>query len=327
MNLIKLIRIFYYFYAFELNFCLNYSIMEKKGFLNPILYFFILFYSVSTSSIAQSKMILVEGGVFMMGRDATKDKTNSMEFKDELPRHKVKLNSFYIGKYEVTVKEYKTFLKGKGKKMPSAPSVTWLEEHPDTKIYYPLSKTQWWGWKDNYPMQNINWYDALEYCNWLSAKEGLQKCYKINESQTTCDFSKNGYRLPTEAEWEYAARGGKKSKGYIYAGGNNPNLVAWYDESSALKGPSAVGKKQANELGLYDMSGNVWEWCWDTYAGNYYSYSPTDNPKGAASSFYRVVRGGSWHYRSELARLPGRDGPKPGFSSYNHGFRVARTKK
>jgi len=300
--------------------------MRKKGFYNPILYIFVLIFSISLNSNAQTNMILVEGGTFMMGRDASKDKINSMEFKDELPRHEVNLNSFYMGKYEVTVKEYKAFFKAKGKKMPLQPDSAWFAEHPDTKIYYPLSKTQWWGWKDAFPMQNISWYDALEYCNWLSTKEGLQKCYNIKGESTTCDFSKNGYRLPTEAEWEYAARGGQKSKGYIYAGGDNPNPVAWYDESSALKGPAKVGTKSPNELGIYDLSGNVWEWCWDCYSGNYYANSPKDNPKGPAHTIYRVVRGGSWHYRAELARTPDRDGPIPGFTSFNHGFRVIKNK-
>ena len=300
--------------------------MRKKGFFNPILYFFVLIFSISINSNAQNSMILVEGGTFMMGRDVSKDKTNSMEFKDELPRHEVNLNSFYIGKYEVTVKEYKLFVKAKGKKMPLQPDSAWFAEHPDTKIYYPLSKSQWWGWKDSYPMQNISWYDAIEYCNWLSTKDGLQKCYNIKGESTTCDFSKNGYRLPTEAEWEYAARGGQKSKGYIYAGGDTPNLVAWYDESSALKSPAKVGTKSPNELGIYDLSGNVWEWCWDFYSGNYYANSPKDNPKGSAHTIYRVVRGGSWHYRVELARTPDRDGPIPGFTSFNHGFRVVKNK-
>ncbi|RLD75530.1 MAG: hypothetical protein DRJ10_15110 [Bacteroidetes bacterium] len=300
--------------------------MRKKDFRNSILYLIVLFLSVGINSNAQTSMILVEGGTYKMGRDASKDKTKAMEFNDELPRHEVKLNSFYIGKYEVTVKEYKTYVAAKGKKMPQQPSAKWFEGHPDTKIYYPLSKTQWWGWKDGHPMQNVSWYDAVEYCNWLSTKEGLQKCYKINGAQTTCDFSKNGYRLPTEAEWEYAARGGQKSKGYIYAGSNNPSEVAWYDETTSLKSPFKVGTKKPNELGIYDMSGNVWEWCWDFYAGNYYSYSPKENPKGAAATIYRVTRGSSWHYRDALARVSDRDGPIPGFTSFNHGFRVVKNK-
>ncbi len=300
--------------------------MRKKGFYNPILYLFVLIFSISLNSNAQTNMILVEGGTFMMGRDASKDKTNSMEFKDELPRHEINLNSFYIGKYEVTVKEYKVFVNAKGKKMPKQPGAKWFEGHPDTKIYYPLSKTQWWGWKDEHPIQNVSWYDAVEYCNWLSTKESLQKCYNIQGEKTTCDFSKNGYRLPTEAEWEYAARGGQKSKGYIYAGSDNLTEVAWFDETTSLKSPAKVGTKKPNELGIYDLSGNVWEWCWDFYAGNYYSYSPKDNPKGAAHTIYRVTRGGSWHYRDALARIPDRDGPMPGFTSFNHGFRVVKNK-
>ncbi len=300
--------------------------MRNKSFHNRILYLFIGLFAFNLGLLAQPEMILVEGGTFKMGRDSKKEKINSIEFADELPQHEVSLNSFYIGKYEVTVGEYKEFCKATGKKMPNAPDSTWFAEHPDTKIYYPLSKTQWWGWKDYYPMQNISWYDAVEYCNWLSEKNGLQKCYVINGETTTCDFSKNGYRLPTEAEWEYAARGGQKSKGYIYAGSDNPDEVAWYDETSKLKGPAKVGTKKPNELGIYDMSGNVWEWCWDFYNSRYYANSPKDNPKGPGPTIYRVSRGGSWHYRDQLARIADRDGPRPGFTSFNHGFRVVRNK-
>ena len=284
----------------------------------------ILFSGFSIHSFAQTEMVFVESGTFEMGR-ADNDIVKGNEFNDELPKHTVTLNSFYIGKYEVTVADYKKFVAATDKTMPMPPDSSWFAEHPDTKIYYPLSVNQWWGWKDAHPMQNANWYDAVEYCNWLSVQEGLEPCYTIDSENTVCDFSKNGYRLPTEAEWEFAARGGNKSQHYIYSGSNNIDEVAWYDGSSGLRGPSPVGTKKPNELGIYDMSGNVWEWCNDYYAGNFYTYTNSDNPTGAAQNIYRSLRGGSWHYRRLLARIADRDGPYPAFTNFNYGFRIARS--
>ena len=300
--------------------------MRKLIYTQKTIFIIVLSFLFSFNLSAQPKMVPVEGGTFMMGRDSKKDPIRGMEFSNEIPRHKVIVNSFMIGKYEISVKEYKEFAKATSKRMPSSPDSSWFAEHPDTKLYYPLSKRQWWGWKDYYPMQNVSWYDAVEYCNWLSQKQGLEKCYKIDGENTICDFSKNGYRLPTEAEWEYAARGGKKSKGYNYSGSNDPKSVAWYDESTGLKGPMKIGTKKPNELGIYDMSGNVWEWCFDFYSSKYYAVSPKDNPKGSGRTIYRVIRGGSWHYRAELARNADRDSPRPGYTNFNYGFRIVKNK-
>ncbi len=300
--------------------------MKNKNFHKTLTTSMLIVLSYFTV-FAQADMILVEGGKFMMGRNSSVDKTDGVEFKNELPRHKVKVNSFYIGKYEVTVKEYKQFVNATGKRMPASPDSAWFAEHPDTKIFYPLSKTQWWGWKDNFPMINVNWFDAVKYCNWRSKKEGLKEVYTfVSKSEVKWDLTANGYRLPTEAEWEYAARGGKKSKGYVYAGSNNPSEVAWYDVTSNLKGPSKVGAKKPNELGIYDMSGNVWEWCNDYYSASYYKRSPEDNPTGPEANIYRVLRSGSWHYREELTRIADRDGPVAGLSNFNYGFRLAKNK-
>lgn len=301
--------------------------MRNPGYLKFTSFIFILLLFTQYEVFAQSDMVLVEGGTYMMGRDVSKDKAAGVEFKNELPRHKVTLNSFYIGKYEVTVKEYKEYVKATGTRMPSAPDSAWFAEHPDTKIFYPLSKTQWWGWKDNLPMHNVTWFDAIRYCNWRSEKEGLEKVYTfVTKSEVKWDLSKNGYRLPTEAEWEFAARGGNKSKGYIYSGSDKIDDVAWYDGTTKLKGPAKVGTKKPNELGIYDMSGNVWEWCNDYYSGSYYARSPKENPTGPGPNIYRVLRGSGWHYRADLARIADRDGPNAGFSNFNYGFRIAKNK-
>ncbi|MEA2040922.1 MAG: SUMF1/EgtB/PvdO family nonheme iron enzyme, partial [Bacteroidota bacterium] len=183
------------------------------------------------------------------------------------------------------------------------------------------------GWQSNYPIHHINWYDAMKYCNWLSTKKGLQKCYSEDpKGGYLFESSKNGYRLPTEAEWEYAARGGNKSKGTRYSGSSSSTAVAWFDDTSKQKGPQVVKTKKPNELGIYDMSGNVWEWCSDYYGADFYKKSPMKNPFNDKFAIYRVLRGGAWHYRDEYATVTSRDGPEPKFSNYNYGFRIARNK-
>ena len=156
-----------------------------------------------------------------------------------------------------------------------------------------------WGWQDNYPIVNVSWQDANEYAQWR------QK------------------RLPTEAEWEYAARGGNMSKGYKYSGSNDINDVAWYEENSGSQ-PHPVGTKIANELGIYDMSGNVWEWCSDRYDENYYSNSDSDNPQGPSSGVDRVLRGGSWYVDDFKCRVADRDKVNPSNWYHYYGFRCAK---
>ena len=288
-------------------------------------------FSIGVNAQIKPQMVFVEGGSFQMGNPGTKAPKGDA---DERPVHNVTVKSFYIAKTEVTVKEYKQFiadnsakdfLNKREHKMPAAPDSAWYAEHPDTKKYYPLPSRPWWDWQDDLPMQHITWYDAVAYCNWLSQKEGLQKCYSENaDGGIDFDPTKNGYRLPTEAEWEFAARGGTKSKGTLYSGSANPMDVCWFDDSSNLKGPQKVGTKNANELGIFDMSGNVWEWCSDYYAKDYYTKSPSDNPINLTVSSYRVLRGGSWHYQVDHATVTSRDGPEPHFANFNYGMRLAK---
>jgi formylglycine-generating enzyme required for sulfatase activity len=158
-----------------------------------------------------------------------------------------------------------------------------------------------WG-HGNRPVINVSWHDAVAYCKWA------------------------GGRLPTEVEWEYAARGGNKSRGYKYAGSNDIDKVAWQsgDDWGSLGSTKPVGQKQPNELGLYDMSGNVWEWCSDWYGENYYKQSPSSNPKGPSSGKYRVLRGGSWYYVSWLCRAANRIRYHPVVRTNHYGFRIAQ---
>lgn len=249
----------------------------------------IVFFSVSSVAMAQIEMTLVKGGTFKMG--------NSYEdvFEDELPVHSVTLNDFYIGTYEVIQSEWNSV-------MGSNPS----------------------NFKgENFPVDNISWYDAIEFCNKLSEKEKLTPCYKIGRNRkVTFNQTANGYRLPTEAEWEYAARGGQYSRGYVYAGGNSIDAVAWYKNNS-IGTSHATGMKVANELGLYDMSGNLWEWCWDWYSNSYPNISET-NPTGVPFGTERCRRGGGWHIISKSCRLTNRLGTPPSMSFNYVGMRLVR---
>lgn len=152
----------------------------------------------------------------------------------------------------------------------------------------------------NHPVVNVTWHEASIYAEWA------------------------GKRLPTEAEWEYAARGGNRSRGYRYSGSGNPDDVAWHGENSDGR-THPVGQKRPNELGLYDMSGNVREWCSDWYDKNYYSVSPKNNPKGPFSGTYRVLRGASWGSKPRIGRCSNRYWDVPVNRYYAEGFRCARS--
>ena len=185
----------------------------------------------------------------------------------------------------------------------------------------------------NNPVNFVSWYDALVYCNTLSIKDGLTPCYAIGGktdpsewgavptsnndtwNAATCDSTANGYRLPTEAEWEWAARGGKS---YTYAGSNDVNDVAWWSGNTNKSGTRDVKTKKANTYGLYDMSGNVWEWCWDWYGG----ISSKTPDAGPASGSYRCQRGGSWYDLADYAQVATRFSINPYSRYYNSGFRV-----
>ncbi len=173
----------------------------------------------------------------------------------------------------------------------------------------------------DHPVTEVTWYGAVAFAYYLNELEGREQTYSLGD--WSVEQAKAGYRLPTEAEWEYAARGGASSKGYTYAGSNTASDVAWYSSNSGSS-THPVGEKQANELGLYDMSGNVWEWCWDWY-GNYSSGSQT-NPMGPSSGSYRVGRGGSWFFGAGYLRSAFRYYVSPGGSGSGLGFRlVVRT--
>ncbi len=237
-------------------------------------------------------MVWVEGGTFRMG-DTFGDGAIAK------PVHSVTVSGFYMGKNEVTFDEYDAFCTDTGKSRPNS---------------------QGWG-RGRRPAVNVSFYDAAEYCNWLSRKEGLRPAYSGSGNAISCDWTADGYRLPTEAEWEYAAKGGNRSGGYKYSGGNDPGSVGWYNTNSGNR-TQPVGGKQSNELGLFDMTGNVWEWCWDWY-GKYGSSAETDS-RGPSSGITRVDRGGSWGADARYVRSAIRGISTPGSRSGHLGFRRAR---
>ncbi len=243
-------------------------------------------------------LVLVEKGSFTMG-DTWGD-----GYDWETPTHKVTLTyDFCLGKYQVTFDEYDAFC-----------NATWRSKPYDEYIG-----------RGKRPVINVSWNDAIAYCNWLSEKEGIPKAYDDDgnlldkDGMITTDPSKVvGYRLPTEAEWEYAARGGNKSKGHKYSGSDNVDDVAWYGQS----GTQEVGRKVPNELGLYDMSGNIWEWCSDWY-GNYSSSAQTNPYNNSGSN--RVSRGGSFVFNARYVRVASRMSYESTDVFGFLGFRIART--
>lgn len=275
---------------------------------HPVL-FLILFLSVSAFAqrnkqaavkhavVDTAKFTLVEAGTFKMGSPKPVE-------AHEGPVHDVTVNSFFIGKTEVSFNDLDKFL-------------------TDTKRDSNTIPGYSWG-RGNQAGIMTSWFTAVEYCNWLSEKEKLSKCYLINGKDVTFLDTAKGYRLPTEAEWEFAARGGNKSKGTFYAGSEKPDEVAWFKDNSK-EAPHAVAQKKPNELGLYDMTGNLWEWVWDWYDADYYKKSPAANPQGPDSGNYRVMRGGAWYNNSNYSTVYTRQNAAPNFRQNSVGFRVART--
>ena len=233
------------------------------------------------------RMIPVQGGTFTMG--CTSEQGSDCD-SDKKPSHQVTLSDFWMGETEVTQALWRAV-------MGAEPSYNggWTNEY---------------GRGDTYPAYRVSWDDCQEFIRKLNQLTGKT------------------FRLPTEAEWEYAARGGNKSKGYKYSGSNTIGDVAWYTVNCYDKGSSSpdygthpVKGKQANELGLYDMSGNVYEWCSDWYVS--YSSSAQTNPTGPSSGSFRVLRGGSWIYYSWRCRVAYRYGSSPDDRNYNNGFRLS----
>ncbi|MCL2186660.1 MAG: formylglycine-generating enzyme family protein [Treponema sp.] len=244
-----------------------------------------------------ANFVYIEGGTFMMGSPANEAGRNNNEIQ-----HQVTISPFYICKFAVTQKEYREV-------MGTNPS--WFNE-------------------DNLPIENINWLDAIEYCNVLSQREGIDPVYTIYGSgdnriviwnrDKNGSLGISGYRLPTEAEWEYACRAGTTVA--YNTGAEISDNTGWYEENSG-KTTHTVGQKPANAWGLFDMHGNVSEWCWDRY--NVYINKEQTDPIGPDSGDDRVVRGGSWNYYKQNLRSAYRDGFNPTSKNRIIGFRLVRS--
>jgi len=242
----------------------------------------------------QPEMVSVTGGPFLMGSTVATDPP------EEQPAHIVTLDSYSIGKYQVTQKEWESV-------MGAAANIS------ATKGAY-------------LPVTNVSWNDIVGTSTGSTKSEVIKGItyydngfiYQLNQK------TKKKYRLPTESEWEYAARGGHKATNpnYTHSGSNTPSEVAWTWENSGGK-VQAVGTKKANDLGVFDMSGNVWEWCSDWYSSTYYTSSAVTNPTGPGTGSIRVMRGGSWFNTATWARVSFRSFYNPSIGNYHYGFRLA----
>ena len=222
--------------------------------------------------------------IYVEGGTFRMGSNDSEAYDDEKPIHSVTLSDYYIGETEVT-----------------------------QELWEAVMGSNSSGFKGlNRPVENVSWYDCQEFIKRLNNLTG------------------RSFRLPTEAEWEYAARGGNKSRGYKYSGSDFIDEVAWYGdnagegvgENSSSYGTHRVGVKNANEIGLYDMSGNVWEWCSDWYSKDYYLSSLLSNPIGPSTGSHRVLRGGSWYGKAQSCRESYRYDCDPGKSDPDVGFRL-----
>ncbi|MCB5261460.1 MAG: SUMF1/EgtB/PvdO family nonheme iron enzyme [Candidatus Cloacimonetes bacterium] len=220
----------------------------------------------------------------------------SPEAKDnEFPLLTIKISGFMISPLEITQEQW--------------------------SMVYPSNPSLYIG--ANLPVENVSFYDVIEYCNAKSQKDGLKPAYDYHGSEIVCDFEADGYRLPTEAEWELAAKAGKGKNFQLYSGSDLPDEIGWYSENSQARSQTA-GSKKPNSLGIYDMSGNVYEWVWNWYAP--YSYRTEDLFSGPGGGTDKVIRGGSWYHNAERMRTTAREYVKPYVKTGYIGFRVVRSR-
>ena len=243
-------------------------------------------------------MVKVKGGTFRMGCTQEQRKCGG----DEKPVHKVRLDDYAISRYEITNAQYAVFLNQQEVDRDGRDGRTALI-HIDNKFchirYQDGQFIAEQGRKDH-PVVEVTWNGAQAFCQWA------------------------GGRLPTEAEWEYASRGGQQGRPTLYSGSNHVDSVAWYDRN-AEGSTHPVGTKKPNELGIYNMSGNVWEWCFDWYSD--YPKARRTNPKGPRRGENVVVRGGSWLYYGSFCRVANRGSSAPSYAFNNYGFRLVRKRE
>ncbi|NLX56155.1 MAG: SUMF1/EgtB/PvdO family nonheme iron enzyme, partial [Planctomycetaceae bacterium] len=297
-------------------------------------------------------MVLIPAGEFQMGD------TFNEGAPVERPVHAVYVDAFYMDQYEVTNQQYADVLNwayGQGGQITVTNNIVYKAgsgtsfPYCDTTTSSSSSRITWNGstfgvvaGKEQHPMVMVSWYGAAAYCNWRSAMEGRPLCYDL--STWACNYAVGSYRLPTEAEWEKAARGGVsgqrfphgntinhdhvnyRANGSAYTYDTSPYTTWTYHPTFAVGSTpytSPAGYFAPNGYGLYDMAGNVWEWCNDWYSSTYYSSSPYSNPRGPASGSSRVLRGGGWTHYARWCRVAARAWSSPVDRYYNSGFRCA----
>jgi formylglycine-generating enzyme required for sulfatase activity len=275
------------------------------------------------------EMALIPGGSFNMGSPSSEPER--IGYRE--PIRRVRLDAFFLGVRELTVGEFRRFVEDTGY-MTSGEEAGGSFVYDEAKGAWEFQAGADWrhpGFRqgDDHPVVNVSWSDALRYCNWLSEKEGLRPAYVISGTQARWDRDANGYRLPTEAEWEYACRAGtttpfstgtRISTAQANYDGNAPYV---FDNRGVFrKGTTAAASLQPNPWGLYDLHGNAWEWCWDYYG--MYPETEGENPAGPDSGAHRVNRGGGWDSPAGDLRSAARSSNFPETSGGSLGFRLAR---
>ena len=248
-----------------------------------------------SGNAAPEGFVLIPAGTFSMGSPS-----DEPDRRDDETQHLVTItHAFYLQEHEVT-------------------QAQWSEVMGNNPSYFSR-------YGDDHPVESVSWYDAVDYANALSSAEGLNTCYRVSDRSVTFQgLDCEGYRLPTEAEWEYAARAETTTAWSCGSVADCLYEIAWFGPRTSL-GPSAVGRKQPNDWGLYDMVGNVWEWCWDWYDDSYYPSEPSFDPLGPETGLYRVVRGGSYDSHIPITRVSYRYKIGPQYRLNHVGFRLVRT--
>ncbi|MBN1591811.1 MAG: formylglycine-generating enzyme family protein [Candidatus Coatesbacteria bacterium] len=265
---------------------------------------------ISSGPTVEVDMIAIPAGSFEMGSPTSEEERDP----DEGPIRTVKISAFEMSDTEITEGQWEAVM----------------------------------GWNDcynkfgdDYPVENVTWFDCVSFCNKLSRANGYSSCYTISNeafdgdhmisAEVACDFGANGYRLPTEAEWEYACRAGTGTRYFTGDAESDLSIAGWYHGNSAPsmgepRQKRLVGQKLANDFGLHDTHGNVWEWCWDRYASDYYSTQPDPDtdPLGPSTGTHRLLRGGCWNTLAIYCRAAFRNWDEPNTLYSSLGLRVVR---
>jgi formylglycine-generating enzyme required for sulfatase activity len=310
--------------------------LRVAGFLPAIVVVGLTLRAAAVAGASHSSpgdMIMISTRAFTMGSDRGEGDD------DEEPEHRPYISAFHIDRYEVTNAQYADALSwaaARGYAFWTGSNVVQSRSHwtpylevsnVECRIRRSGSAFVAESGYENHPVVGVSWCGAAAYCNWRSLLDGLTPCYDTKTWK--CDFSANGYRLPTEAEWEKAARGSSDERTYPW-GYDAPDCEranCWQDSIGGCVGGTApVGSYQSGRspYSLYDMAGNVWEWCNDWYDSSYYGRSPKRDPRGPSRGTYKVLRGGSWYFHQSFVRCANRYANSPTLTSYIIGFRCAR---